>query len=88
MTELTNLDSISGEPLTETQIRGLIAQLDLDIANLVREGKLSAGKYNSPEGSVDRQASLLGLLKAREYYEKLLQERGVWIHSEYQEPDY
>ncbi len=40
MADLANLDSLSGEDLTEEQIRGMIRKIDLNIANLANDGKL------------------------------------------------
>jgi hypothetical protein len=85
MTDLTSLDGLKGVELTDEQIQGLLNQIDLDIANLVREGKLSAGKYASPAGNVDRGASLQGLIQARDYFTKLLQSRGGWEVTQYEQ---
>lgn len=84
MADLTDLDDLTGDDLTEAQIRGLLRQIDLDITNLVREGKLSALKYASrgPAGrTADRAGNLRALLEARAYYERLLQSLPTWIVS-------
>lgn len=84
MSDLSDLDDLTGEDLTESQIRGLLRQIDLDITNLVREGKLSALKYASrgPAGrTADRAGNLRALLEARAYYERLLQALPSWIVS-------
>ena len=44
MADLTNLDSLTGDDLTESQIRGLIRKIDLNIANLMNAGKLGAAR--------------------------------------------
>ncbi len=81
MTDLTTLDDLQGQPLTEVQIRGILAQIDLDITNLVRDGKLSALKYSmGTDGApaTDRAANLQALLAARKQYEALLQSLPAW----------
>ncbi|MDA7527459.1 hypothetical protein OAF98_02115 [Planctomicrobium sp.] len=85
MADLTNLSSLSGNELSPTQIQGVIEQIDLDITNLVREGKLSALKYSITGGagqSTDRAANLNALLHAREYYQKLLNAAPSWNVSQ------
>ncbi len=85
MADLTNLSSISGEDLTEDQIKGILAQIDLDITNLLRDGKLSAAKYSAsgPGGqSTDRAANLRTLLQARKHYERLLHSLPGWDVSQ------
>ena len=81
MSDLTDLSSVSGENLTSKQISGILAEIDLDITNLVRDGKLSALKYStSGTGghSTDRAANLKALLAARDYYSKLLHQFPGW----------
>ena len=90
MADLTDLSTVSGSDLTEAQIKGILAQIDLDITNLVREGKLSAVKYRLPgPGSplTDRAANLSALLKARKHYEELLQSLPAWEISRYTDKD-
>jgi len=75
MSELTTLEGVEGEPTTEGQIRGILAQIDLDIVNLARDGKMAAVKYAVPGAagrSMDRAAGLKALLEARKHYERLL----------------
>jgi hypothetical protein len=82
--DLPDLSTLSAAELTEPQIRGLLAQIDLDIANLVRDGKLSALKYGleGPGGRhTDRAANLHALLAARDYYQQLLGARPGWATS-------
>lgn len=84
MADLTDLTGVSGDELTEDQIRGILAQIDLDIMNLVREGKLSALRYGvAGHGRqlTDRAANLKALREARQYYEKLLRELPAWEQS-------
>ena len=84
MAELTDLNSISGGELTEDQIRGILAQIDLDITNLVRDGKLSALKYWAPGEAghrSDRSVNLMGLLEASKHYEQLLRQLPSWSVS-------
>ena len=38
--DLPDLSSVSGNDLTDEQLRGILAQIDLDITNLLRDGKL------------------------------------------------
>jgi hypothetical protein len=40
MADLTDLSAVAGDELTESQIRGILAQIDLDIMNLVRAANL------------------------------------------------
>lgn len=87
MADLTDLSSISGSDLTEDQIKGILAQIDLDITNLLRDGKLSALSYGvrgpGPGGHLtDRAANLKALLAARRYYERLLNSLPSWEVSQ------
>lgn len=89
MADLTDLSSVSGSDLTEDQIRGIIAQIDLNIMNLMRDGKLGAARIaeNYAGGqSVDRAASLDMMMKAREFYQKKLEEFPAMILSQYDDP--
>lgn len=84
MPDLSDLSTVSGEELTEEQIRGILAQVDLDITNLVRDGKLSALKYGlaGHDGlKTDRATNLRALLEARAHYERLLESRPGWSVS-------
>lgn len=81
MPDLPDLTSLAGTDLTESQLKGLIAQIDLDITNLLRDGKLSALKYGltaQPGQYTDRAANLHALLAARRHYEHLLQTLPTW----------
>ncbi len=85
MADLTNLDSVSGNDLNSQQIQGILKQIDLDITNLVREGKLSALKYSVPGQagqSTDRAANLNALLTARAHYQNLLNLMPAWATSQ------
>lgn len=85
MDELINLDSVAGQELTSSQIRGILQQIDLDITNLVRDGKLSALKYSVPGlagQSTDRAANLNALLIARSHYQQLLEQQPSWNISQ------
>lgn len=82
--DLPDLSTVSAAELTEPQVRGILAQIDLDITNLVRDGKLSALKYGleGPAGQhTDRAANLHALLAARDYYQQLLGARPAWVTS-------
>lgn len=84
MTDLTTLEDLEGQPLTEEQLLAIIAQIDLDITNLVRDGKLSALKYSiggSGAPSADRSVNLHTLLTARHHYETLLRALPTWVVS-------
>jgi hypothetical protein len=84
MAELPNLDGVSAAELTPDQIRGILAQIDLDITNLVRDGKLSALKYGiggAAGQTTDRAANLQALLAARDHYQKLLDAQPAWTTS-------
>lgn len=80
MSDLPHLDGLEGRDLTETQIQALLAQIDLNIANLLREGKLAALKYHGGGSlpAADRAANLQALLAARQYYAQLLQSLPAW----------
>lgn len=81
MTDLTDLENVSGNELSEEQIKGILAQIDLDITNLVREGKLSALNYSvggQAGRTADRAGNLRALLEARTYYQKLLDRLPSW----------
>lgn len=83
--DLPDLSSVAGADLSESQIRGILTQVDLDIINLLRDGKLSALKYGLPgdrAGLTDRSANLRALIAAREHYESLLQSRPAWETSQ------
>lgn len=84
MSELADLSTIAAEELTAPQIRGILAQIDLDITNLLRDGKLSALKYGvqGPAGQfTDRAANLQALLAARDRYQQLLAAQPAWVAS-------
>lgn len=81
MTDLTDLSSVEGTALTEAQINGILNQIDLDITNLVRDGKLSALNYatgGQAGRSADRAGNLRALLEARAHYQKLLENFPSW----------
>ena len=83
--DLPDLSTVSGAELTDDQLRGILAQIDLDLMNLVRDGKLAAIKYaiDGPAGmQTDRAANLQALLMARDKYQKLLYERPAWETSQ------
>lgn len=85
MADLTNLDGQSGVELSDAQIHAILAQIDLDIMNLVRDGKLSALRYGvaGPAGqTTDRAANMAALLAARDHYQRLLAARPAWITSQ------
>jgi hypothetical protein len=90
MADLTNLDGVTGSDLTEAQIAGILAQIDLDIHNLLRGGKLSALKYaegGAAGRSADRAANLRALLEARRFYTDLQQSLPGWHVNRYDDPD-
>ena len=79
--DLTDLSTVSGTELTDEQLRGILAQIDLNITNLLRDGKLAALKYHDAGQtgrSADRGSNLQALLTAREHYQKILSSRPVW----------
>ena len=85
MADLTSLDGFEGTPLTEAQIRGILAQIDLDVTNLLRDGKLAALKYGVGSNigpTADRAANLQALLAARTHYEQLLSKLPAWEVSQ------
>ncbi len=85
MADLTDLSSVSGVELNEEQIRGILEQIDLDILNLLRDGKLSALKYGLPGPAgqqTDRAANLHALLAARDHYQSLLAGCPAWVTSQ------
>ena len=87
MADLEDLSGVSGEELTVEQINGILNQIDLDITNLLRDGKLSALKYAvGGEGgrSTDRAANLQALLAARGHYQKLKEVFPTWQLTQYE----
>ncbi len=81
MADLTNLEQVAGDDLSEVQVKGILAQIDLDITNLVREGKLSALNYSiagQAGRTADRAGNLRALLEARMHYEALLKSIPSW----------
>lgn len=83
--DLPNLSTLSGIELTPAQLYGILSQIDLDIANLLRDGKLAALRYGvgGPAGATtDRAANLQALLAAREHYQQLLSSQPVMIVSQ------
>lgn len=88
--DLPDLTTLSGTEPTIEQINAILAQIDLDIANLLRDGKLAALKYSTPGNTgptADRGANLQALLEARKHYQQLLENRPNWQTTQYQEPD-
>ena len=86
MADLDDLNDVAGNELTEGQIRGILNQIDLDVLNLLRDGKLAAAKYtvagpSSGGQKMDRASGLLALLAAREKYEALLRSLPAWEES-------
>ena len=74
MSDLTDLSTVSGQPLSSEQLDAILAQIDLDILNLLRDGKLAAVKYALPGPAglgADRAANLQALLAARDHYQRL-----------------
>lgn len=85
MADLSDLNGIEGTPLDEAQIQAILNQIDLDVLNLLRDGKLAASKYTmtGPRGELmDRASGLLALLSAREKYEALLKSLPSWEVSQ------
>lgn len=81
MSDLSDLNDLDGSALTEPQIRAILNQIDLDVLNLLRDGKLAAAKYTTPSPggeAMDRASGLLALLAAREKYEALLAALPSW----------
>lgn len=78
MADLTNLDNVDGSDLTEAQIKGILAQIDLDIHNLMRGGKLATLVYGQGRAQAgtgrwaNRAEALRGLREARELYTRML----------------
>lgn len=85
MSDLTDLNDLDGAALSSAQIQAILNQIDLDVLNLLRDGKLSAAKYATPGPggeTMDRASGLLALLAAREKYESLLQSLPGWQVSQ------
>lgn len=80
--DLPDLTTLCGTELTPAQLYGVLGQIDLDIANLLRDGKLAALRYGvgGPAGSqTDRAANLQALLAAREHYQHLVNSQPVSV---------
>lgn len=85
MPDLTDLSSVTGEELTIEQIQGILAQIDLDIMNLARDGKLAALESSDSAATpqyMDKSDNLHALLAARGHYQKLLESRPGWAFSQ------
>ena len=85
MSDLSDLNDLDGAGLTEAQIQAILNQIDLDVLNLLRDGKLAASRYATPGPSgatMDRAAGLQALLAAREKYEALLRSLPAWEESQ------
>ena len=85
MPDLSDLNDLDGSMLTEAQIQAILNQIDLDVLNLLRDGKLATSKYTTPGPggeTMDRAAGLLALLSAREKYEALLKSMPAWQTSQ------
>lgn len=83
--DLPDLSTLSGTELAPSQLYGILSQIDLDIANLLRDGKLAALRYGigGPAGaSTDRAANLQALLAARDHYQQLLNSQPALITSQ------
>ena len=85
MTDLPDLSSLSGTDLTEAQLKAILGQIDLDITNLLRDGKLSALRYSVTGQHTDRAANLKALLQARGHYEQLLTALPAWHTSRHED---
>jgi hypothetical protein len=84
MADLTNLEGVAASELSVEQIQGILRQIDLDLLNLVREGKLAALKYGvggAGGATTDRAVNLQALLAARDHYQQLLSARPGWAVS-------
>ena len=89
MADVADLNSLTGNDLTEDQIRGILRKIDLNIVNLMNDGKLGAARIaeNYAGGqSVDRAAALDAMLKARGVYEALLRDVPTMVISQYDDP--
>lgn len=89
MADVADLNSLTGDDLTADQIRGILRKIDLNIVNLMNDGKLGAARIaeNYAGGqSVDRAASLDAMMKARAYYEGLLRDVPTMVISQYDDP--
>lgn len=85
MPDLGDLNELDGTSLTESQLQAILNQIDLDVLNLLRDGKLATAKYATPGPggeTMDRASGLLALLAAREKYEALLQSLPSWQLSQ------
>ena len=91
MADLTDLDSVSGSDLTEEQVRGIISKIDLNIYNLLNDGKLGLARIaeNTPGGKeVDRSVAIQQLRELRSFYVDVLQNLNpVIVLSQYDDPD-
>ncbi|QDT52156.1 hypothetical protein Pan44_01650 [Caulifigura coniformis] len=83
--DLPDLTSVSGQELSDEQLQGILALIDLDITNLLRDGKLSALRYGTPGGAgalTDRSVNLRALLEARRQYQGRLENRPAWVTTQ------
>lgn len=79
--DLDSLDGQAGAPLSPEQVQAILNQIDLDLLNLVRDGKLAAAPYAAGGAGgqrVDRAANLRALLAARDHYQQVLRAAPAW----------
>lgn len=92
MADLTSLSQLGdGSALTEAQIQAIINQIDLNIVNLMRDGKLGAARhqqYGAEGGEVDRSGAMREMMKARAIYEQMLHNIPSEIQSQYDDPSF
>ena len=60
MSDLSDLNNLDSNALTEPQIQAILNQIDLDVLNLLRDGKLAAAKYTTPVVRPSQNAARCG----------------------------
>lgn len=89
MADVSSFDGISADPLTTQQIQAIINRIDLNIYNLMGDGKLCAIRngQNGPTGTqVDRSVGLAELRRTREFYVKMLEDQPFEVRHQYDDP--
>jgi hypothetical protein len=89
MADVASFDGISADPLSYDQIQAIINQIDLNIYNLMLEGKNATLYYqqNGPAGKMaDHARALEALMLAKKQYQVMLDQIPYEVHSQFDDP--
>ena len=87
VTDVTDFSGVTGQELTADQIRGIVKQLDLDMYNLVRDGKNAGATYRIGDRMVSKVEWMRQLRETRQYYAELLARLPAIQTTVYDDPD-